>query len=113
MREFEVTEDHLKLIKRFYIGWEDSCYDGAPCVGIKRPYGNSDRVGDIIEILGWECDMSGEYGWPDELYDKALKIHRETEVALQILTENLTIQPGVYENNCTYSSKGWKIRETE
>jgi hypothetical protein len=114
MKEFEVTEDHLKLVRSFYIGWEDSCYEGAPAVGVKRPYGNSDVVEDVIEILGWDDPRTDDnYDIPEDLYDRAMSIHRETERVLQILTENLSIQPGVYENSSPYSSKGWTLREIE
>ena len=53
MQQFEVTEDHLKLVQRMYWQWDDHAYDGAPAVGLKRPYGNSDVMYDIAQILGW------------------------------------------------------------
>jgi hypothetical protein len=54
--EFTVTEDHLKLLRRAYIGWDD-CEFGAPGIDPKRPYGNSDVIGDIAEILGEELGV--------------------------------------------------------
>src|ERR1700734_729843 len=49
--EFTVTEDHLKLLRHAYVGWDD-CEFGAPAIDCKRPYGNSDVIDDIAEILG-------------------------------------------------------------
>ena len=49
---FTVTEDHLKLIKNFCVGWQD-CDFGAPEIDPKHPYGNSSVCSDIANILGW------------------------------------------------------------
>ena len=46
--EFTVTEEHLKLLRRAYVDWED-CEFGAPAIDCKRPYGNSDVIADIGE----------------------------------------------------------------
>jgi hypothetical protein len=83
--EFTVTENHLKLLRRAYVGWDD-CEFGAPAIDCKRPYGNSDVPSDIAEILGIsdaECrDEEGEI-LPDA--EAALtRTHAETAVALQI-----------------------------
>lgn len=48
---FTVTDDHLKLLRRASVGWSD-CEFGAPEIDPKRPYGNSNVLGDIAEILG-------------------------------------------------------------
>lgn len=95
-KEFEVTEDHLKLLKRMYIGWED-CEYGAPAVDCKRPYGNSSVAHDIYEILEWEVPVD-EYGDPDISYsdERARVIHLEMQTVLQILVNNLSIKPGKY-----------------
>lgn len=51
---FEVTDDHLILVRELYWTWDD-CEFGAPAVDPKRPYGNSDVVGDIAAILRYEA----------------------------------------------------------
>ena len=48
--EFTVTDEHLKLLRGAYVGWDD-CEFGAPAIDCKRPYGNSDVIADIAEIL--------------------------------------------------------------
>jgi hypothetical protein len=37
---FKLTDEHLKLLRRFNVGWQDS-ESGAPEIDPKRPYGNS------------------------------------------------------------------------
>jgi hypothetical protein len=52
-REFTVTEDHLKLLRHVYdLYWEPCEGYGAPYVGPKKLYGNSDVPRDVAEILG-------------------------------------------------------------
>jgi hypothetical protein len=40
VREFTVTEDHLRLLPHAYVSWHDSEY-GSPSIDSKRPYGES------------------------------------------------------------------------
>lgn len=81
---FVVTSDHLKLLKEMCVGWDD-CEFGAPCIDPKRPYGNSDVISDMKEILGKK--PKGGLN----------SLHREMEIVLQILVSNLSISPGKYE----------------
>lgn len=106
--EFTLTEEHLKLLQRMYVGWNDSAYDGAPGVGLKRPYGNSDVEGDVIEILGWDDSVyaNGD-DRPEELVERALALHRETEIALQIVLTTRSFQPGTYVRPETYDTRTW------
>lgn len=47
-KTFTLTEDHIKLMSRAYISWNDGeC--GAPGVDTKRPYGNSSVIMDVYE----------------------------------------------------------------
>lgn len=87
MQTFKITEEHIKLVKKLYIEYEDFCEFGAPAVNPKRPYGNSDVYGDIGEILGIEPNENGEF--TDEQYDYMLKLHKELETVLQIIVVNL------------------------
>ena len=111
MQHFEVTEDHLKLVQRMYWQWDDHAYDGAPAVGLKRPYGNSDVMYDIAQILGWTDDFTeeqdDEFYENDELIDKAMKIHRDMATVLQISTATLSWEPGVYVKAREYDSLNW------
>ena len=82
---FTITEEHVKLLLRANVGWED-CEFGAPSIDCKRPYGNSDVYGDIAEILGFKRKEDEEFS------DKKCKImdelHKEMETVLQILLRN-------------------------
>jgi hypothetical protein len=99
---FTITEDHLKLLRRFIVGWQD-CETGAPEIDPKRPYGNSDVPLDVAEILGWptpnEETMSGrEYDAAREtLRERAMTIHCETRTALEIVLRTGIFEPGTYE----------------
>src|SRR4028118_696601 len=74
-RRFELTADHIKLIRRMNVGWQ-SCEAGAPEIDPKRPYGNSCMVGDVAEILGWEVDE--DEGLTDAQRERAEAIHLPT-----------------------------------
>lgn len=105
---FTLTENHIKLVRSFYIDFDTRAYDGAPCVNIKRPYGNSDVMRDVYEILYGTLD--------DEVVDdntiKHLKqLHEETATALQIILCTGSFQPGTYALECKYDSLSWRLVE--
>jgi len=134
---FELKEEHLKLMKEFNVDWDDRAYDGAPAIDIKRPYGNSDVHGDMLEILGWEKLKDGLFKFTlfgkeylikgedddrvsgydldedadcDELNAALDKLHRETAVALQICLVTQSFRPGTYE--CVGYGNDWKLVES-
>lgn len=88
---FAVTEHHLKLLQRMYVCWDDTEF-GAPAINPKLPYGNSDVIGDVCEIVG--CDEAN-----------ADRLHREMQTVLQILCGNLSIAVGAYIKAEPYGSK--------
>jgi len=100
---FELTENHIKLIRSFYIGWQN-CETGAPEVDPKRPYGNSSVAYDVYEIING-------YSPADELDDDTinqyLTLHRETETALQIVLRTGKFQPGVYQHELY--TRDWEL----
>ena len=88
-----------------YVGW-NYCETGAPEIDPKRPYGNSWVPGDIHEIL---C---GEYPKDDleeEVESYYMKLHKETETALQIVLCTKSFQPGKYVKENVYNDKSWKL----
>lgn len=99
---FVVTEDHLKLLRRAYVGWDD-CEFGAPAIDCKRPYGNSDVLGDIAEIIDPEgycraCEISDEAveSYIAEHEDVFRKLHVETQTVLQIALKSGEFKAGTY-----------------
>jgi hypothetical protein len=101
---FELTNDHLKLLKEMYVGWQD-CETGAPEIDPKRPYGNSYVAGDVAELLGWKLDEDG--GLTEYQRDKALELHRNTEYALQIVLSTQRFECGVYKLTDEYDTTSW------
>lgn len=101
---FTLTEQHLSLMRRANIRWNDDAYEGSPEVDLKRPYGNGHVVRDVAEILGYEWDWEEEL--PEELYNELFVWHREMEYALQVVLAVQSFEPGVYETP-RYRYNGW------
>jgi hypothetical protein len=108
-QSFRVLPEHIILLQRMNMRWDD-CEFGAPGVDSKRPYGNSDVVSDIAEILGVKgaLDRHGYEEFSDEQEDYLCKLHRQTEVVLQIFLKTGTMLPGLYESSGQYSTLSWQ-----
>lgn len=120
--KFTVTDAHLKLLGRTYVGWNRSAYAGAPAVNIKRPYGNSDVVRDVIEIAGLIPAGVDEDAWWDGFYYEAPfargaraaaeLLHRQTAIVLQIalclIGRGEQIQPGDYRRPAAFDTAVWE-----
>jgi hypothetical protein len=113
MKEFKLTDDHIKLLRRAYVGWQD-CETGAPEINPKRPYGNSSVVPDVAEILGIVPvnpdgdDYEERYG--SDVVDRLRQLHRETETALQIILATGEFKVGTYRRGSSYSSdRAWTL----
>lgn len=104
--KFEVTEDHLKLLRHAYVNW-NPMETGAPSIDPKRPYGNSNFgvVKDISRILLGKELTSDE---PEHEQDELLRIHGETQTALQICLSTGKFEPGWYEKENEFDSRSWK-----
>lgn len=104
MNKITVKEEHIKLLSRAYIRWED-CEYGAPAIDCKRPYGNSSVESDIFEILLDKKSLNREQKiMLDDGYDleevigqketdKLRKYHSETEFVLQIILRHTDKAP--------------------
>ena len=90
--DFTITKDHLKLLKRMYVGWDD-CEFGAPAIDCKRPYGNSDVLDDIKEITGKRSNI----------------LHKQMKVVLQIILCTGEIKEGRYKLKEKYDSRSWQF----
>lgn len=98
LEHFRLTDEHIKLLRAAYVGWEDA-EAGAPCIDCKRPYGNSDVTGDIGEILGEEPLLANRHGdreFTQEQEERFLTLHRETEQALRVVLQTGSFVPGHY-----------------
>lgn len=109
MKLFQLTEDHIKLLNRMYVYWDDDSYDGAPAIDTKRPYGNSSVVYDVYVIIhGKEWDYGEHDEMTEEIYEQMLVLHRETATALQIVLCTKSFEPGTYEKKSPYDSLSWR-----
>lgn len=94
---FVLSPDHLALVRKMRVQWDD-CEAGAPAVDPKMPYGNSRVHEDVAEILGWQAGTADGWWETDEgaeMSEAAMEIHRETEVALQLVLR-FGPAPGVF-----------------
>ena len=96
---FELKQIHLDLLKQVAIGWDD-CEFGAPCIDCKRPYGNSDVLDDMAEIIKlqkkdhWDFD---EESWDEKTTDYLIDLHKQTQVALEIVLHCQSFKLGKYK----------------
>ena len=106
METFKVTGEHVKLLKRTYVGWND-CEWGAPSIDPKRPYGDSYVIGSIGEILGIEPEEEGgDFKPEDEQY--MMKLHKELETVLQIFLRQGSMIVGTYTRKNAWSGP-WEL----
>lgn len=113
--EFTLTEQHLTLLNHAYVRWDD-CETGAPAIDCKRPYGNSYVEGDVLEILygqdvveTWTADNDGEL--PEDKVAEAMRLHAETETALQIVLCTMSFKTGTYRKTTSYAARSWELVE--
>ena len=114
---FEVKKEHLTLLKHMCVGWQN-CEFGAPEIDPKKPYGNSNVLQDMVEIIGineineqlfafklfenqylitgedkYNLDFEGQ----DKLKNVLNKLHKETETVLQIILNTGMFKEGKYK----------------
>ncbi|TDD37844.1 hypothetical protein E1287_07240 [Actinomadura sp. KC06] len=97
-REFEITNDHLTLLRNAHWSWND-CEFGAPTIDPKRPYGNSSVIRDIAELLDIDLDDLDR-----DREDELSELHRETLTVLDIALATGSFAPGTYR----YRADGWE-----
>lgn len=102
---FIVRKEHLDLLSEAHISWNE-IETGAPTIDPKRPYGNSDVVMDIYEILDPEGSKEGR-DLTEENESILFDLHKETEKTLQIVLETGRFLPGIYEKDRNWEFKGF------
>lgn len=108
---FELTEQHVKLLQAMYARFNDTAYDGAPAIDLKRPYGNSFVAGDVAEILGETVDFDDDDMLEEEV-ERFMVLHRQTGTALQVCLSTLSFEPGLYGRPSKYDTQWW-VKVTE
>ena len=109
MTKFEITNDHLILLKNAEWCWDD-CEYGSPEIDCKRPFGNSSGIEvDMVRMLEGQLfvDQYGDEHISKEQSQYVQKIYRELKTVLEICCATLSFLPGVYTRTNDYS-KDWK-----
>ena len=100
--QFELKSAHIALIKRLNLKiCQDYTYDNwlVPVIDTKRPFGNSDMLGDIFSFMGIEPDANGNYSETDRI--NAYLLLAELPAAMEAIMMYETFTPGIYEiDNC-------------
>jgi len=118
--EFEVKQEHLTLIKRFNIKFDQDCEFGAGYIDPKRPYGNSDVYNDIAEMFGikpegavYNTNEDGtEYRKFTQTQTNYLwKLHVEAVQALKICCQTQSFETGLYRRERISMSSPWVKNE--
>jgi len=106
---FDVKEEHLKLLEEACWEHDDSMYDGAAGMNLKRPYGNSDILRDICRAIGEKPfkDHEGEEHYSEEQYEKAMSLHEELHIVLAIICTTRKVEPGRYISTSDFGHS-WK-----
>ena len=115
---FTITKQEIKLVQEMYVSWDD-CEFGAPSIDPKRPYGNSDVLLDMAEILGF---LPGDkYKYKEQNQDAyeemvvveqeevLLELHSNMQTVLQILIDNLSLKEGIYKKE-KYNGRWEKVQ---
>lgn len=107
--EFEMTEDHLTLLRNSYVRDDLSDIEyGSAWIDPKRPYGSSAVEKSIAKLLGIELIDGEHLRGPDRA--RCRKLHEDTPMALQIVLVTGTFKPGVYRRPDPYDKK-WELVE--
>ena len=102
--KFTLTSNHIKLLRRLCIDWNDEYHLGVPTVDSKRPYASKYVLDDIAEIVGiGGKNADGELILTPEQLEYCLKLHREMAAVLQLTCELGFLELG------NYSKDEWRM----
>lgn len=102
LKDFTVTEEHLKLLRHVHLYWDYGEGYGAPAINPKRPYGDSYVERSIAEILDapdsdWEAAEDDDYlDLTPEAQERFTRLHVETMIVLHITLAAGELRPGRY-----------------
>ena len=110
-REFILKEDHLTLLKHACVS-NISCEFGAPGIDCKRPFGNSDVIGDMIDIMGIDAERDDDsWRYPEDVEGELMELYSELETALRVIFKNLpNVRLGKYVSE-DYFGEEWAFVE--
>ncbi len=108
MQQFTLMDAHITLLRHANVSWNGMEY-GAPAIDPKRPYGNGDVVSDVAAISGIDPVPTddNEIHWPPGTSFAVEALHRQLEVALQIVLHTGEFVAGKYEaSDC---KRDWRL----
>lgn len=118
-RTFALKDEHIQLITKFYIqeGYAEAC---PPEVNQKRPWGDSDHLysmAEILQLLPQTDDPSEDFYDDEQLQYELEELYSELVDALQIVLSCKTFEPGIYEFLSDYDfitdGPGWRRAEVQ
>jgi hypothetical protein len=80
---------------------------GAAEIDPKRPYGNTNVIADIAELVG-RSPVNEDGDLTDVDYSYCRKLHEQTPTALQIVLSTRSFVPGTYRLKTSYD-KDWEL----
>ncbi len=112
-RGFELTEEHITLLRTGCVSInQDDMYWGSVGLDVKRPFGDSDIVSSMAELLGVqriEIDGGAEV-WPAGTSERMHKLYQELATAMEIVLRTGAFEPGTYE--ATDYSSNWRLKRS-
>jgi len=106
---FEITNQHVKLLRKLWVGWEDYLY--ALAVHVKRPFGDATFFElDMADILGIDISVAknGDISTSDrEKLNNLYELYLELVPAMQVLLNFGEVQTGWYQRLGEF--KPWQL----
>lgn len=97
LERFTLTKQHVDLLRNGNISIDSGPYWGTIGLDCKRPFGNSDIIGDMARIVGIEpLEDDNENIWPKGTEASMWKLFLELPLALQVILAAGTFEPGEY-----------------
>lgn len=106
VKEFDVTKDHIRLLQGQMVSWIGDEEIGAPCIDIAQPYGSTCKLCDMAKILKMKPKMNLETGkthYTEEQQKHLDRLHKETQIALQIFLKTGKMEEGNYVHDGWYN----------
>lgn len=97
--EFTVLPEHVALLSHMQVTWhspadEEDEVNGAPAIDPVCPYGDSDILNDVANIIGI---TPVNCSFPQRHMQRMRLLHRDTALVLQIFLQTKRVRPGTYQ----------------
>lgn len=103
METFILKEEHLTLLSAGFFEFDGSCEFGSVGLDCKRPFGNSDVIGDMAKILGYKQNEDGKV--PEKQEDEMIRLYQELGTAMNVIFSTKSFKLGKYKCKDKYSNE--------